>query len=69
LEDVIKDNPDYINVMDRLRVVMNKNLEVTLVEQYDHNYLPKWKEVFNRLDDHHRFTNFDDFEIIVNELA
>ena len=48
---------------------MNKNVEVTLVEQYDHNYLPKWKEVFNRLDDYHRFTNYDDFENIVSELV
>ena len=69
LKDVVSKNGAYIEVMKDLSVVINKNLEVTLVEQYDHNYLPKWKEVFNRLDDHHRFTNFDDFELIVNELA
>ena len=60
---------DYAEVMDSLRVVMKKNLEVTLIEQYDHNYLPKWKEIFNRLDDYHRFTNYDDFELIVSVLV
>jgi hypothetical protein len=48
---------------------MNKNYVVTLQEQYDHNYLPKGKEVFNRLDEWHRLTNFDDFERIVRVLA
>jgi hypothetical protein len=43
---------------------MNKSYEVTLIEQIDHQYLPKYREIFNRLDESHRFTNYDDFEIV-----
>ena len=49
--------------------VMNKSFAVTLQEQYDHVYLPKFREVFNRLDEWHRLTNYDDFEQIVRLLA
>ncbi len=44
---------------------MSKSYKATLTEQIDHQYLPKFKEVYNALDERHRFTNYDDYEVVI----
>jgi hypothetical protein len=59
----------HTELLKRLRHLMNKTFETTLVEQVDHQYLPKFREIFNKLDEHHRFTNYDDFEIVAQRTS
>ena len=55
--------------MDKIYGLLTKQFQGTLVEQIDHQYLPKFREIFNRLDDANRFTNYDDFEIVAYKTS